>query len=100
MTEVEEVKMVLKLLPIWATCILFWTVYSQMTTFSIEQATYMNRRIGGSFIFPSGSLSFFLFITILIFTSLNEKLLVPFAGTIISKALMFYMQKCNALIEM
>ncbi|KAJ0986812.1 hypothetical protein J5N97_005168 [Dioscorea zingiberensis] len=77
-TEVEEVKMILKLLPIWSTCILFWTVYSQMTTFSVEQATYMNRNIG-SFVFPSGSLSVFLFITILLVTSLNEKLLVPFA---------------------
>ncbi|KAH7688952.1 Nitrate-transporting ATPase protein [Dioscorea alata] len=77
-TEVEEVKMILKLLPIWSTCILFWTIYSQMTTFSVEQATYMNRNIG-SFVFPSGSLSVFLFITILLFTSLNEKLLVPVA---------------------
>ncbi|KAL5988065.1 hypothetical protein ACLOJK_035828 [Asimina triloba] len=77
-TQVEEVKMVLKLLPIWSTCILFWTVYSQMTTFSVEQATFMDRNVG-SFIVPSGSLSFFLFITILLFTSLNEKLLVPFA---------------------
>ncbi|KAG0468284.1 hypothetical protein HPP92_017612 [Vanilla planifolia] len=77
-TEVEEVKMVLKLLPIWATCILFWTVYSQMTTFSVEQATYMNRKIG-SFTYPSGSLSFFLFAAILLITSLNEKLLVPLA---------------------
>ncbi|KAJ4794206.1 Protein NRT1/ PTR FAMILY 4.4 [Rhynchospora pubera] len=81
-TEVEEVKMVVKLLPIWATCILFWTIYSQMTTFSVEQATYMDRRITGSFLFPSGSLSVFLFITILTFTSLNEKLLVPIAGRI------------------
>ncbi|KAF9587544.1 hypothetical protein IFM89_004002 [Coptis chinensis] len=77
-TEVEEAKMVIKLIPIWSTCILFWTVYSQMTTFSVQQATAMNRNIG-SFIIPSGSMSFFLFITILIFTSLNEKLLVPFA---------------------
>uniref|UniRef100_A0A1D1ZF76 Nitrate transporter 1.3 n=2 Tax=Anthurium amnicola TaxID=1678845 RepID=A0A1D1ZF76_9ARAE len=78
-TQVEEVKMVLKLLPIWSTCILFWTVYSQMTTFSVEQATFMDRRIGPSFVFPAGSLSFFLFITILLFTSLNERLLVPLA---------------------
>ncbi|WOL19848.1 protein NRT1/ PTR FAMILY 6.4 [Canna indica] len=81
-TQVEEVKMVLKLLPIWSTCILFWTVYSQMTTFSVEQATYMNRHIGRSFLYPSGSLSFFLFISILLFTSLNEKLLVPLARTL------------------
>ncbi|XP_020596763.1 protein NRT1/ PTR FAMILY 6.4 [Phalaenopsis equestris] len=77
-TEVEEVKMVLKLLPIWAACIMFWTIYSQMTTFSVEQATYMNRRIG-SFAYPSGSLSLFLFITVLVVTSLNEKLFVPLA---------------------
>ncbi|KAK9155553.1 hypothetical protein Sjap_003033 [Stephania japonica] len=75
-TQVEEVKMVFKLIPIWSTCILFWTVYSQMTTFSVEQATIMNRKIG-SFVFPAGSLPVFLIVTILIFTSLNEKLLVP-----------------------
>ncbi|KAJ6796076.1 putative protein NRT1/ PTR FAMILY 6.4 [Iris pallida] len=79
--QVEEVKMIFKLLPIWSTCILFWTVYSQMTTFSVEQATYMNRHIGSSFVFPPGSLSFFLFVTILLFTSLNEKLIVPLART-------------------
>lgn len=77
-TQVEEVKMVLKLIPIWSTCILFWTVFSQMTTFSVEQATFMYQTIG-SFVFPAGSLSFFLFITILFFTSLNEKVLVPLA---------------------
>ncbi|XP_072990589.1 protein NRT1/ PTR FAMILY 6.4 [Typha latifolia] len=82
LTQVEEVKMILKLLPIWSTCILFWTVYSQMTTFSVEQATYMNRNIGQSFVFPSGSLSLFLFLSILLFTSLNEKLLVPLAARI------------------
>ncbi|KAK4749770.1 hypothetical protein SAY87_027219 [Trapa incisa] len=78
-TEVEEVKMVLKLMPIWSTVILFWTVYSQMTTFTIEQAEMMNRTIGGSFTVPAGSLSAFLFITILLFTSLNERVFVPLA---------------------
>lgn len=77
-TQVEEVKLVLKLIPIWSTCILFWTIYSQMNTFTIEQATFMNRHIG-SFVVPSGSFSFFLFITILLFTSLNEKVFVPLA---------------------
>ncbi|KMT17797.1 hypothetical protein BVRB_2g035420 [Beta vulgaris subsp. vulgaris] len=78
MTEVEEVKMVLKLFPIWSTCILFWTVYSQMTTFTIEQATFMNRKVG-SFVIPAGSFSVFLFISILLFTSLNERVFVPIA---------------------
>lgn len=78
MTQVEEVKMVFKLIPIWSTCILFWTVYSQMNTFTIEQATFMNRNIG-SFEIPAGSFSFFLFITILLVTSLNERVTVPLA---------------------
>lgn len=77
-TQVEEVKMVLKLIPIWSTCILFWTIYSQMNTFTIEQATFMNRKVG-SLVVPAGSLSAFLIITILLFTSLNEKLTVPLA---------------------
>lgn len=77
-TQVEEVKMVIKLIPIWSTCILFWTVYSQMNTFTIEQATFMNRKVG-SIAVPAGSLSAFLIITILLFTSLNEKLTVPLA---------------------
>ncbi|KAL8470464.1 hypothetical protein ACS0TY_033086 [Phlomoides rotata] len=77
-TQVEEVKMVLMLLPIWSTCILFWTVYSQMNTFTIEQATFMDRRIW-SFEIPAGSFSVFLFISILLFTSLNERVFVPIA---------------------
>ncbi|XP_071906917.1 protein NRT1/ PTR FAMILY 6.4 [Coffea arabica] len=80
-SEVEEVKMVLKLIPIWCTCILFWTVYSQMNTFSVEQGTFMNRKIG-TFEVPSGSMPFFLFISILLFTSLNERVFVPLARKI------------------
>ncbi|GAB2274938.1 hypothetical protein Dimus_009707 [Dionaea muscipula] len=79
--QVEEVKMVLQLIPIWSTCILFWTVYSQMTTFTVEQATYMNRNLG-SFAVPSGSFTFFLFISILLFTSLNERVFFPIAQKI------------------
>ncbi|CAN6248958.1 unnamed protein product [Urochloa humidicola] len=81
LTEVEEVKMVAKLLPIWSTCILFWTVYSQMNTFTIEQASRMDRHIGG-FVVPAGSMPVFLFLAILLFTSLNERVLVPLARRI------------------
>lgn len=77
-TEIEEVKMVFKLIPIWSTGILFWTIYSQMTTFTVEQASFMERRVG-SFEIPPGSMSAFLFIAILLVTSLNEKLFIPIA---------------------
>ncbi|XP_052179208.1 protein NRT1/ PTR FAMILY 6.4 [Diospyros lotus] len=84
-TEVEEVKMAIRLVPIWSTCILFWTVYSQMNTFTIEQATFMDRHMG-SFVVPAGSFSVFLFLTILLFTSLNERVFVPLARKITHSA--------------
>lgn len=80
-TQVEEVKMVISLIPIWSTCILFWTVYSQMNTFTIEQATLMNRKVAG-FSVPAGSFSVFLFLSILLFTSLNERVIVRIARKI------------------
>ncbi|GLJ13235.1 hypothetical protein SUGI_0208390 [Cryptomeria japonica] len=76
-TRVEEVKMVLRLLPIWSSCIMFWTVYSQMTTFSVEQADTMDRRIG-SFKIPAASLQIFLVGSIMLFTTLSEKAIVPY----------------------
>ncbi|CAH8389589.1 unnamed protein product [Eruca vesicaria subsp. sativa] len=83
-TQVEEVKLVVKLIPIWATNILFWTIYSQMTTFTVEQATFMERKLG-SFTVPAGSYSAFLILTILLFTSLNERFFVPLARMVTKK---------------
>ncbi|KAJ0264664.1 Protein NRT1/ PTR FAMILY 6.4 [Hirschfeldia incana] len=83
-TQVEEVKLVVKLIPIWATNILFWTIYSQMTTFTVEQATFMERQLG-SFKVPAGSYSAFLILTILLFTSLNERVFVPLARMVTKK---------------
>ncbi|KAJ6703745.1 PROTEIN NRT1/ PTR FAMILY 6.3 [Salix viminalis] len=59
LTDVEEVKMVVRMIPIWATTIIFWTVYAQMTTFSVSQATTMDRHIGKSFRIPAASLTVF-----------------------------------------
>ncbi|KAM0031664.1 putative ABC-type nitrate transporter [Helianthus debilis subsp. tardiflorus] len=73
--------MVISLIPIWSTCILFWTVYSQMNTFTIEQATLMNRKVA-NFSIPAGSFSVCLFISILLFTSLNERVTVRLARKI------------------
>lgn len=52
-----------------------------MNTFTIEQATFMDRNLG-TFEIPAGSFSFFLILTILIFTSLNERVFVPLARKI------------------
>ncbi|CAJ2664077.1 unnamed protein product [Trifolium pratense] len=77
LTDVEEVKLVLRMLPIWATTIMFWTVYAQMTTFSVSQATTLNRYIGKSFQIPPASLTAFFIGSILLTIPIYDRLIVP-----------------------
>ncbi|KAK6162038.1 hypothetical protein DH2020_001879 [Rehmannia glutinosa] len=76
-TKVEEVKMMIRLLPIWATTIIFWTTYAQMITFSVEQASTMDRNIRG-FQIPAGSLTVFFVLAILISLAAYDRLIIPF----------------------
>lgn len=76
-TQVEEVKMMVKLLPIWATTIIFWTTYAQMITFSVEQASTMKRTFSG-FQIPAGSLTVFFVAAILITLAVYDRVIMPF----------------------
>ncbi|KAE8735339.1 Protein NRT1/ PTR FAMILY 6.2 [Hibiscus syriacus] len=76
-TRVEEVKMMVGLLPISATTIIFWTTYAQMMTFSVEQASTMERSIR-SFQIPAGSLTVFFVAAILITLAVYDHLVMPF----------------------
>ncbi|KAJ4707907.1 protein NRT1/ PTR FAMILY 6.2-like [Melia azedarach] len=75
-TRVEEVKMLIKLLPIWATTIIFWSTYAQMITFSVEQASTMERSIG-HFQIPAGSLTVFFVAAILITLGFYDRFIIP-----------------------
>ncbi|CAA3033451.1 NRT1 PTR FAMILY [Olea europaea subsp. europaea] len=75
-TRVEEVKMMARLLPIWATTIIFWTIYAQMITFSVEQASTMERSFG-SFMIPAGSLTVFFVAAVLITLAVYDRLIMP-----------------------
>ncbi|KAK3439366.1 hypothetical protein EUGRSUZ_C04215 [Eucalyptus grandis] len=75
-TRVEEVKMMVRLLPIWATTIIFWRAYAQMITFSVEQASTMERSIG-SFQIPAGSLTVFFVVAIMITLAVNDRFIMP-----------------------
>ncbi|CAL9068156.1 protein NRT1/ PTR FAMILY 6.3-like [Musa acuminata AAA Group] len=77
LTDVEEVKQVIRMLPTWATTIMFWTVYAQMTTFSVSQATTMDRHIGPSFEIPAGSLTVFFVGSILVTVPFYDRIVVP-----------------------
>ncbi|KAL8125711.1 hypothetical protein AgCh_013101 [Apium graveolens] len=75
-TRVEEVKMMARLLPIWATTIIFWTVYAQMITFSVQQAMTMDRYVG-TFKIPAGSLTVFFVAAILITLAVYDRFVMP-----------------------
>nr|QSV51800.1 nitrate transporter [Glossostigma elatinoides] len=76
-TDVEEVKLVIRMLPTWGTTIMFWTVYAQMTTFSVSQATTMDRHIGPRFQIPAGSLTVFFVASILLTVPIYDRVVVP-----------------------
>ncbi|XP_009333599.2 protein NRT1/ PTR FAMILY 6.3 [Pyrus x bretschneideri] len=84
LTDVEEVKLVIRMLPIWATNIIFWTVYAQMTTFSVSQATSMDRHIGKSSQIPPASLTAFFVGSILLTVPVYDRIIVPVARKVLN----------------
>lgn len=77
LTDVEEVKLVIRMLPTWGTTIMFWTVYAQMTTFSVSQATTMDRHIGKSFEIPPASLTAFFVGSVMLVIVFYDRIIVP-----------------------
>ncbi|KAG0613192.1 hypothetical protein M758_6G084100 [Ceratodon purpureus] len=77
-TQVEEVKMLLRLFPIWVSTIIVWTALSQMETFSVEEGSTMDHSMGPHFKFPPASLSVFELVNVLMILPLYDRFLVPF----------------------
>ncbi|KAG0499801.1 hypothetical protein HPP92_004492 [Vanilla planifolia] len=51
-TEVEQVKVILSVIPIFACTIVFNTILAQLQTFSVQQGRAMNAHLGSSFDIP------------------------------------------------
>ncbi|KAK6921585.1 Proton-dependent oligopeptide transporter family [Dillenia turbinata] len=77
-TQVEELKILVRMFPIWATGIVFAAVYAQMSTMFVEQGMVMDRTIG-SFTIPAASLSTFDVISVIIWVPVYDRFLVPIA---------------------
>jgi len=76
---VEEVKSVLRLLPIWASCIIYAIIFSQTSTFFTKQAATLDRRIGARFKVPPAALQTFISVSIVVFIPVYDRLFVPLA---------------------
>ncbi|XP_043709082.1 protein NRT1/ PTR FAMILY 6.2-like [Telopea speciosissima] len=75
-TKVEEVKMMARLMPIWASTIFFWTIHAQLLTFSVEQASTMDRYIR-KFQIPAGSFNIFYIAGILVSSAFYDRVIIP-----------------------
>ncbi|OIW14511.1 hypothetical protein TanjilG_12104 [Lupinus angustifolius] len=77
-TQVEEVKILIRMFPIWATGIIFCAVYAQMSSLFVVQGKMMHATIG-SFKIPAASLSTFNIIGVLIWVVIYDRGVVPIA---------------------
>ncbi|KAF9597109.1 hypothetical protein IFM89_015938 [Coptis chinensis] len=75
-TQVEELKILIRIIPIWATTIVFFAVYAQMSTMFVEQGLVMDTTIG-SFTIPAASLSSFDVISVIVWVPIYDRVLVP-----------------------
>lgn len=76
-TQLEESKRLLQLLPIWATTIVITVIFSQLATFTVEQGLSMDRKIGQHFEIPTPSLGVVTIITAVLAVPIYDVLLVP-----------------------
>ncbi|KAH9289979.1 hypothetical protein KI387_034096 [Taxus chinensis] len=77
-TEVEEAKLLVGLLPVWLASIIPSTMITQAGTLFVKQAETLDRHVGSSFQFPAASATAFLTLSMLITTVVYDRLLVPF----------------------
>ncbi|KAL5571937.1 hypothetical protein UlMin_021534 [Ulmus minor] len=75
-TQVEEVKCILRLLPIWLSTIFSSVVFIQMLSLFVEQGAAMNRAVS-SFHIPPASMTVFDIVSTSVFIVLYDKLLAP-----------------------
>uniref|UniRef100_A0A2P2NH66 Protein NRT1/ PTR FAMILY 8.1-like n=1 Tax=Rhizophora mucronata TaxID=61149 RepID=A0A2P2NH66_RHIMU len=78
-TQVEELKSIIRVLPIWATGIVFSTVYSQMSTMFVLQGNTMDQHIGPHFKIPSASLSLFDTLSVIFWVPVYDQIIIPYA---------------------
>ncbi|KAI0498947.1 hypothetical protein KFK09_019845 [Dendrobium nobile] len=83
-TQVEELKILVRMFPIWATGIVFSAVYAQMSTMFVEQGMVLDTTIG-SFTIPPASLSTFDVISVIVWVPVYDSILVPIVRRITGK---------------
>lgn len=75
--QVEELKCLLKIIPIWIASIISYIPIGQLSIFPISQALKMDRHLGPNFEIHAGSISVITLLTIAVFLPLYDRLISP-----------------------
>lgn len=75
--EVEEVKCLIRIVPVWSAGIISLAAMAQQGTFTVSQAMKMDRHLGPKFEIPPGSISVISLLTIGVFLPIYDRVLVP-----------------------
>ncbi|TKY65959.1 NRT1/ PTR FAMILY 5.6 [Spatholobus suberectus] len=76
-TKVEEMKLIINIIPIWVSTIPFGVCVAQTSTFFIKQGSTMNRKIGNGFEIPPASIFTVAALGMTVSVAIYDKILVP-----------------------
>lgn len=79
-TQVEEVKCILSLIPIWMCTIIFSVEFTQMASTFVEQGTAMDTNLFGNFHMPAASMSMFDIASVILSVFAYNFFFVPMAS--------------------
>ncbi|KAJ4889961.1 Protein NRT1/ PTR FAMILY 8.3 [Raphanus sativus] len=80
-TQVEELKILIRMLPIWASGIVFSSLHAQVSTMFVQQGRTMNCNVG-SFKIPPATLGVLDCVAVLVWVPLYDRFNVPLAKLI------------------
>ncbi|KAK3406767.1 hypothetical protein EUGRSUZ_K02913 [Eucalyptus grandis] len=86
MQQVEVVKRIIRVAPIWVAGVFYYLVIAQQQTYAVFQATQMDRRLGNTKIkIPATSYVIFMMLSHTIFAFVYDRLIVPFLRRLTGK---------------
>jgi peptide/histidine transporter 3/4 len=83
-TQVEELKILVRMFPIWATIVFFYAVSAQVSSTFVEQGTSMDATVGSVRV-PPASMSTFDVLTVVVLVPLYDRVFVPAARRLTGK---------------
>ncbi|KQK15875.1 protein NRT1/ PTR FAMILY 8.5 [Brachypodium distachyon] len=84
-TQVEELKILVRMVPVWASIVFYYAVSAQVSSTFVEQGMAMDTNVGPVRV-PPASMSAFDLLTVVVLVPLYDRLLVPAARRLTGRA--------------